>query len=104
MHYPLNDSYVETTTNLITTEDCLSSTCYNGSTSKYGYGTTTDIYKTVTTYDGRKGTKVYMGTNGNNCYPYVYISNMYTSNGTHALAYKTLIIIQLLAHLLVLIN
>ena len=90
LHYPLNDSYVETTTNLITTEDCLSSTCYNGSTSKYGYGTTTDIYKTVTTYDGRKGTKVYMGTNGNNCYPYVYISNMYTSNGTNAPAYKTL--------------
>ena len=90
LHYPLADAYVEATTNLITTEDCLSSTCYNGSTSKYGYGTNTDMYKTVTTYDGRKGTKVYMGTNGNNCYPYVYINGMYTSNGTNSPEYKTL--------------
>lgn len=90
LHYPLTDTYVEATTNLITTEDCLSSTCYNGATSKYGYGANTDIYKTVTTYDGRKGTKVYMGTNGNNCYPYVYVNNMYTSNGTNSPEYKTL--------------
>ena len=90
LHYPLADAYVESTTNLITTEDCLSSTCYNGATSKYGYGANTDIYKTVTTYDGRKGTKVYMGTNGNNCYPYVYINGMYTSNGTNSPEYKTL--------------
>lgn len=90
LHYPLADIYVEATTNLITTEDCLSSTCYNGATSKYGYGANTDIYKTVTTYDGRKGTKVYMGTNGNNCYPYVYINGMYTSNGTNSPEYKTL--------------
>ena len=90
LHYPLSDKYIESTTNLITTEDCLSSTCYNGATSKYGYGTNTDIYKTVTTYDGRKGTKVYMGTSGNSCYPYVYINNMYTSDGTNSPAYKTL--------------
>ena len=90
LHYSLADTYVEATTNLITTEDCLSSTCYNGATSKYGYGANTDIYKTVTTYDGRKGTKVYMGTNGNNCYPYVYINGMYTSNGTNSPEYKTL--------------
>jgi hypothetical protein len=90
LHYPLSDKYIEPTTNLITAEDCLSSTCYNGATSKYGYGTNTDIYKTVTTYDGRKGTKVYMGTSGNSCYPYVYINNMYTSDGTNSPAYKTL--------------
>ena len=90
LHYPLSDAYIESTTNLITTEDCLSSTCYNAATSKYGYGTNTDIYKTVTTYDGRKGTKVYMGTNGNSCYPYVYVNNMYTSDGSNAPAYKTL--------------
>ena len=90
LHYPLADTYIEATTNLITTEDCLSSTCYNGATSKYSYGTSTDMYKTVTTYDGRKGTKVYMGTNGNNCYPYVYINGMYTSNGTNSPEYKTL--------------
>ena len=89
-HYSLSNMMIENTTNLITTEDCLSSTCYNGSTSKYGYGTTTDMYKTVTTFENRKGTKVYMGTNGNNCYPYVYISGMYTSNGTNSPAYKTL--------------
>ena len=90
LHYPLSDKWIESTTNLITTEDCLSSTCFNRATNKYGYGTTSDIYKTVTTFDGRKGTKVYMGTNGNNCYPCVYISNMYTSDGTNSPAYKTL--------------
>lgn len=90
LHYPLSDAYIESTTNLITTEDCLSSTCYNAATSKYSYGTNTDIYKTVTTYDGRKGTKVYMGTNGNSCYPYVYVNNMFTSDGSNAPAYKTL--------------
>lgn len=90
LHYPLSDAYIESTTNLITTEDCLSPTCYNAATSKYGYGTNTDIYKTVTTYDGRKGTKVYMGTNGNSCYPYVYVNNMFTSDGSNAPAYKTL--------------
>ena len=90
LHYPLSDIYVEATTNLITTEDCLSSTCYNGATSKYGYGTNTDMYKIVTTYDGRKGTKVYMGTNGNTAFPYVYINNMFTSDGTNSPTYKTL--------------
>ena len=90
LHYKMNDDKLESTQNLITTEDCLSSTCYNGSTNKYGYGVNTDIYKTVTTYNNKKGTKVYMGTNGNNCYPYVYISGMYTSNGTNSPAYKTL--------------
>ena len=90
LHYKMDDDKLESTQNLITTEDCLSSTCYNGSTNKYGYGANTDIYKTVTTYNNKKGTKVYMGTNGNNCYPYVYISGMYTSNGTNSPAYKTL--------------
>lgn len=90
LHYPLSDPYVEGTTNLITSEDCLSSTCYNGATSKYSYGTASDMYKTVTTFEGRKGTKVYMGTDGKAAYPYVYINNMYTSNGTNSPEYKTL--------------
>jgi len=90
LHYPLNDKYIENTINLITTEDCLSSTCYNASTKKYSYGTSTDMYKEVTTFEGRKGTKVHMGTDGNNCFPYVYVNNMYTSDGTNSPAYKTL--------------
>ena len=90
LHYDLSDAAIESTTNLITNADCLSNTCYNGATGKYGYGTNTDMYKTITTYDGRKGTKVYMGTNGNNCYPYVYVNSMYTSNGTNSPEYKTL--------------
>jgi len=81
LHYPLSDAAIESTANLITTEDCLSATCYNGATGKYSYGTTTDMYKIVTTFEGRKGTKVYMGTNGGGAFPYVYIGNLYTSNG-----------------------
>lgn len=90
LHYPLADKYIENTTNLITTEDCLSGTCYNGAISKYGYGTNTDMYKEVTTFQGKRGTKVYNQTNGTGMYPYVYISNMYTSDGTNSPAYKTL--------------
>lgn len=90
LHYPLADKYIENTTNLITTEDCLSTTCYNGAISKYSYGTNTDMYKEVTTFQGKKGTKVYNQTNGTGMYPYVYISNMYTSDGTNSPAYKTL--------------
>lgn len=90
LHYPLSDPFIEETTNLITSEDCLSGTCYNASIKTYGYGTSTDMYKEVTMFDGRKGTKVYMGTNGNPAYPYVYVNSMYTSNGTNSPEYKTL--------------
>ena len=90
LHYKLNDKYAEPTQNLITTADCLSSTCYNGATSKYSYGTTTNMYKEVTTFDGHHGTKVYMGTNGDPAFPYVYVNGMFTSDGTNQPAYKTL--------------
>ena len=90
LHYPMNNKYLEETTNLITSEDALSNTCYNGATSKYGYGTNSDIYKIVTIFQGQKGTKVYMGTNGNNARPYSYINDMYVSDGTNKPAYKTL--------------
>ena len=90
LHYPLNDPYIEPTTNLITTSDCLFSTCFNGATSTYGYGTTTDIYKTTGIFNDRFGTKVYMGTSGNSAYPYVYVANLYVSDGSNSPAYKTL--------------
>ena len=45
LHYKLDDTYAETTTNLYS--GTFSNTCYNGATSKYGYGTNTDIYKTT---------------------------------------------------------
>ena len=90
LHYKLDDHYLESTTNLITTSDCLSSTCYNGAISKYSYGTTTDMYKTTGTFEGKFCTKVYMGTSGNNAYPYVYVNNLYVSNGTNSPEYKTL--------------
>jgi len=90
LHYKLDDPYIESTINLITTENCLASTCYNGATNKYGYGTTTDMYKTTGTFEGKFCTKVYMGTSGNSAYPYVYVNNLYVSNGTNSPAYKTL--------------
>lgn len=90
LHYPLNDVYIESTENLITTEDCLSSTCYNGAISKYGYGTSTDMYKTVGIFQGKKCTKVYNQTNTTQMQPYVYVNNMFTSDGTNKPQYKTL--------------
>ena len=90
LHYPLNDSFVEETTNLITTEDCLSSTCFNGATKKYGYGTNTDMYKVTGVFQGKKATKLYMGTSGLQAKPYPYFNNLFVSNGTNSPAYKTL--------------
>ena len=90
LHYKLDDKYIEPTANLITTEDCLSNTCYNGAISKYSYGANTNMYKTVGIFQGKKCTKVYNQENGIAMCPYVYISNMFTSNGTNAPEYKTL--------------
>lgn len=89
-HYPLNSPYIEGTTNLVTTEDCLSATCYNGATGKYGYGTNTDMYKVVGNFQGKKCTKLYMGTSGLSARPYPYIANLFVSNGTNQPEYKTL--------------
>lgn len=90
LHYPLSDKYLESTANMITSEDSLSATCYNGVLGKYGYGSNTDMYKEVTYFEGRKGTKVYNKTNGTAMFPYIYINNMYTSDGTNSPPYKTL--------------
>lgn len=86
LHYKLDDPYVEGTTNLITSADGLSNTCYNGATNKYSYGTSTDMYKEVTTWQGRTGTRVHMGTNGLDAYPYVYF-DPFNPTGTD---YRTL--------------
>ena len=86
VHYKLSDSYIEGTTNLVTTQDGLSNTCYNGATGKYSYGTNTDMYKEVTTWEGRQGTKVHMGTDNLSAYPYVYF-DAFDASGT---AIKTL--------------
>lgn len=82
LHYPLSDEYIESTINLVTTEDGLSNTCYNGSTGKYSYGTNTDMYKTLGVFEGRKSTKVYMGTAGLSAYPYIYFDNFNASGTT----------------------
>lgn len=87
LHYKLNDT--ESSQNLVTTEDCFDgATCFNGATSKYGYGTNTDMYKTTGMFQGRKSTKVYMGTDGLNTYPYVYF-NSFSATGTivHTLSF-----------------
>lgn len=82
LHYKL-DGKDETTTNLAASLDGWTTSCYNGATNKYGYGTNTDIYKTTGTFEGRECTKIYMGTAGNSARPYVYISNIFTSDGTN---------------------
>ena len=74
LHYKFDDGSIESSSNLITTEDGLTSTCYNGATGKYNYGTNTDMYKTVGFFNGKNCTKVYMGTNNLSAYPYVYFS------------------------------
>lgn len=87
LHYPLNDPYVEGSTNINSfINQGIDDTCYNGATSKYGYGTSTDIYKVTGEFQGKKCTKVYMGTAGQDAWPFVHFTDMPPANGK----YKTI--------------
>lgn len=70
LHYPMNDPYIEPTINIY---NGWSSECYNGATSKYNYGTTTDMY-----YDILDGDiiKVRMGTSDLDAWPFVFFNNI----------------------------
>lgn len=86
LHYKLDDTYAETTTNLYS--GTFSNTCYNGATGKYGYGTTTDIYKTTENFQGKESVKVYMGTAGLSAYPYIYFDAFNTAGtAVHTLSF-----------------
>lgn len=87
LHYPLNDPYVEGTTNINSyVEQGIDETCFNGATQKYGYGTNTDMYKVMGNFQGKQCTKVYMGTANQDAWAYVHFTNMHPSNGE----YKTI--------------
>lgn len=77
LHYKLSDPYIEPTTNLYSG---WSSNCYNGATSKYSYGTTTDMY-----YDIIDSTiKVRMGTDNLSAWPFVFFNDITPpSNGEY---------------------
>lgn len=87
LHYKLDDPYIESTTNLVTTDQGLTDTCYNGATSKYGYGANTDMYKVVGEFQNRHCTKVYMGTDDLDAYPYVYFPIQTAVNETKTLSF-----------------
>lgn len=87
LHYPLSDSYQEGTTNLVTSEYGITKTCYNGATSKYGYGANTDMYRVIGDFEGKHCTKVYMGTNGLSAWPYVYFNNQTNVGETKTLSF-----------------
>lgn len=78
LHYPMNDPYIEPTTNIY---NRWSTDCYNGVTGKYGYGTNTDIYYDVLDEDV---IKVRMGTNNLDAWPFVYFNDLTPpSNGEY---------------------
>ncbi len=85
LHYPLNDAYVEGTSN-INNSKTITDSCYNGATRQYNYGPTTDMYKVDGIFQGKQCTKVYMGTDGLDAHPYVSFYPLHPANG----AYKTL--------------
>ena len=77
LHYPMNDPYIEPTTN---NYSGWSTSCYNGATSKYSYGTSTDMY-----YDNLDDIiRVRMGTNNLDAWPFVFFNNITPpSNGEY---------------------
>ena len=77
LHYLMNDPYIEPTTN---NYSGWSTNCYNGATSKYNYGTNTDMY-----YDNLDDiTRVRMGTSNLDAWPYVFFNNITPpSNGEY---------------------
>ena len=87
LHYPLNDAYVEGTTNINGSgSKTITDTCYNRATGQYNYGPTTDMYRIDGIFQGKQCTKVYMGTDGLDAHPSVYFYPLHPANG----AYKTL--------------
>lgn len=87
LHYKLDSQYVETSTFLNST---ISSTAYNASSGKYGYNTTSNLTKTEGTFQGKQCIKVSTIEEGQDAQPYSYFSNLFTSDGTNAPAYKAL--------------
>ena len=77
LHYKLSDPYIEPTTN---NYSGWSTNCYNGATSKYSYGTSTDMY-----YDNLDDViRVRMGTNNLDAWPFVFFNNITPpSNGEY---------------------
>ena len=80
LHYPLNDAYVEGTTN-----ECndITWTAYNSANGKYGYDAESNIAQTTGTFQGRKCTKVYPVANGSGFYPYSYIPAFVSDGGNY---------------------
>ena len=69
LHYLMNDPYIEPTIN---SYSGWSTSCYNGATSKYSYGTSTDMY-----YDNLDGViRVRMGTSNLDAWPFVFFDNI----------------------------
>ena len=87
LHYKLDDSYAESSTILTSG---LTSTAYNGGTGKYGYNTDSNLGKIEGYFQGKDCIKIYTLTAGQTARPYVFFSNLFTSDGTNAPAYKAL--------------
>jgi len=84
LHYKLDGKY-ESTINLQSNGRMSTSSCFNGATSKYGFGTNTDIYYEDGNFQGRDCVKFKMGTAGNAAHPYTNIAYSPAING-----YKTI--------------
>lgn len=75
LHYTFEDAYAEGTTNRVNISNP-SSTCYNGVTSTYGWGSNTNMQKTMGTFHGKYGMKVSSINAGSYTYPYVFFDNL----------------------------
>lgn len=88
LHYKLNNPYMESSIFLDSTVD--NTTAYNASIGKYGYNSTSNLAKTIGIFKGKNSVKISTITAGQTAQPYTYFSNLFTSNGTNAPAYKAL--------------
>ena len=87
LHYKLDDPYIENS-NII--NSIINDTAYNSSLGKYGYNETSNLGKINGNFHGKDCVKIYTLTEGQTAQPYAYFSNLFTSNGTNAPAYKAL--------------
>ncbi len=87
LHYKLDDGYTEAST-FLTSE--ITNTAYNSQNGKYGYNETSNLAKTIGYFQGKTCVKISTITAGQSAQPYSYFSNLYTSDGTNAPAYKAL--------------
>ena len=88
LHYKLDDKYIEPIGTTLSSD--ITTTAYNSVNGKYGYNNDSNLAKTSGFFQGKECVKISTIVADQQARPYVYFSNLFTSNGTNSPATKVL--------------